>query len=214
MRREHAGGTGGGGGEVRAGEGSAEGADAQNRDRSARARVTAMAGNTAQDDAIEDRRSKAWDLRVRGKTYREIGAALGVSGKTAHQDCHAVLDRIKAETDDKAEHHREVSLARLDRLTGLLMPVAETLDIDALKARIVAGEDSETVLLMAGKAMDAIDRLDKLEKRRAALLGLDAPAKHEHDVNANVGPTTADAARLIREKFGQHAAKEEPPDAS
>jgi hypothetical protein len=114
-----------------------------------------MAGNTAEDDAIEDRRAKAWDLRVRGKTYREIGAALGVSGKTAHQDCHAVLDRIKTETDDKAEHHRELQLARLERLTAVLMPMAE------------------------GGDLDAMDRLDKLEKRRAALLGLDAPTRSE-----------------------------------
>lgn len=142
-----------------------------------------MAFNGSADEAaIEERRSKAWALRVNGRTYREIGEALSVSHVTAYNDIKAVMERTRSETNDTAEHHRELQLARLERLTAVLMPLAED------------------------GSLEAIDRLDKLEKRRAALLGLDAPAKQE--IAAAIGSVTpTDAARLVREAFGGNGNK-------
>lgn len=144
-----------------------------------------MPANNSAEAATEERRAKAWDLRVRGKTYREIGSELGVSHVTAWEDVKAIGDRIRSQTDESAEHHRAMQLQRLDKVISVLMPLVDVGDLDAM------------------------DRLDKFEKRRAALLGLDAPAKQELAVSALVASPAA-AAALVRERFGEHAAKSDP----
>lgn len=117
-----------------------------------------MTLNNSQEQALEERRLKCWDLRVAGHTLREIAQRMEVSPGTVHNYIVAVLERLRAETDEKASQHVAMSLQRLDKAIALVM-------------KRIDSDDEES--------LDAIDRLDKLEKRRAALLGLDAPAKQE-----------------------------------
>jgi hypothetical protein len=141
-----------------------------------------MAANGAEADVIAARRLKAWEHRVRGKSYAEIGRLLGVSNYTAFHDVKATLEKMREESNDTVEHHRSLQLSRLDKAIAVLMPMVEA---------------PET-------ALQAMDRLDKLERRRAELLGLDAPERHAHEVTA--GPTNpAEAASLVRDAFGARA---------
>lgn len=137
-----------------------------------------MPSNNSAEQATEIRRLKAWDLRVQGKTYREIGDALGVSHVTAWDDVKQVSERMRSELSESAEHHRSIQLQRLDKAISVLMPMLDDPD----------------------RALEAMDRLDKLEKRRAALLGLDSPAKQELSGPAG-GAIAIDARTALIEKL-------------
>lgn len=108
---------------------------------------------------LEEKRHQAWLLRVSGKSFREIGATLGVSVRTAFEYIKHELSRMRADTSELAEDHVNLQLARLDRAMARLMPIIEEGDVEL--------------------ALEAIDRLDKIERRKSQLLGLDAPSKTE-----------------------------------
>jgi DNA-binding CsgD family transcriptional regulator len=139
---------------------------------------------------LEARRAQVVKLHVDGNSFREIGRKLGIRESTAHGDFRAVLDRTRSEANSTVEEERRVSLDRIDRAMLVLMP------------KVDAGD------------LEAMDRLDKLEKRRAALLGLDAPVKTQLDATvASHEVSPAAAARLVQERFGKHAAKRDPEPA-
>jgi hypothetical protein len=88
-----------------------------------------------------------------GKTYDTIADELGVSKQRAYQLVTEGLTEIKTETHVEAARLKEVELARLDRLQV------------AIWEAVIKGD------------VQAIDRYLKIMKRRAELLGLDAPVK-------------------------------------
>lgn len=148
--------------------------------------VNVMTLNTSDEAAIEDRRSKAWDLRVKGKSYRAIAEALEVSVRTAFNDIAAVLERTRAENNETAESHKALSLSRLDRA---LLVVEGALDAQVFDAD--GNADNELKL-------KALDRMLKIEERRAKLLGLDAPTKVDAQVTT-VGLDEIDELRKAAE---------------
>lgn len=113
--------------------------------------------NAPDELAVELRRSKVLELQIAGKSYRQIAEELTVSLGTVASDMKALVERAKAENDDRVERERMLSLARNGKALAVVLPMLN---------------DGETV-------KDAVDALDKLEKRRAALLGLDAPTRQE-----------------------------------
>ena len=114
-----------------------------------------MPPNNSSDQLAELRRLKAWNLRAQGKSYREIGVELGVSHVTAWHDVEAFQASESESIREEAKHHIAMAVQRNDRIIAVLLPMAE------------AGD------------MEAMDRLDKFEKRRAALIGMDAPDRKE-----------------------------------
>jgi transposase len=96
----------------------------------------------------------ALDLRKRGKTYREIGEALGVSHVTAYE---WVGSALTATLREPSEAVRQIEAERLDALIKAIWP----------------GATREN-----NPDYDAVDRVLKVMDRRAKLLGLDAPTKH------------------------------------
>jgi len=145
------------------------------------------ATNKAPEDAAEERRNEAWQLRVRGYTERDIAKQIGVSKSTVHKYLTTVVESLRENSVELAEKHRNASIARLDDAIKRLAPLIE-------------GDDDD-------KALAAMDRLERLERRRATLLGLDAPEKHDHTLAAGVDTSPGAAARLVREQFGDHGAK-------
>lgn len=102
-------------------------------------------------ELISDRQQKAWDLFTAGATFLQVGAALGVSGKTAWTDVMRVKDSLPLVLRRDAELLRQRAMARLDTLTRTHWPT---------KGR----KDSADILL-------------RTWKREAELCGLDAPVK-------------------------------------
>lgn len=109
----------------------------------------------AQQDAVNalDRQLTALRLRRAGVPYADIAKELGYAGRDgAHRAVKAALRKTLQEPADEL---RALELERLDALQMALWPRAQKGD------------------------KVAIDQVLKIMERRAKLLGLDAPAKHE-----------------------------------
>lgn len=109
------------------------------------------------------RTAQAVQMRLRGKSYSEIGAVLGITKQAAHQLVTAAFEEMRTQTAEDTEQLRQIELARLEELHDRFMPLTQ------------AAEDP--VLIDAAKK--AADIVLKAAERRAKLLGLDAPTKSE-----------------------------------
>ena len=116
-----------------------------------RAKKTAPGKLRAQQKA-----QRALDLRLAGKSFDAIAKALGYASRSGA--FMAVDELIKARVADAtegADELRRLELERLDVMAAGLWPSASK------------GNPA------------AVDRMLKIQERRAKLLGLDAPAKQE-----------------------------------
>jgi hypothetical protein len=123
---------------------------------------------TAQRDADAAR------LRGRGWSYRRIAAELGIDVHTAHD---AVQRALKAIVEEPAQEVRQLELERLDAMYDAVMKVLETKHFTVSQGRLI--KIDEEPLEDDAPVLAAVDRLLKIQARRAALLGLDAPTKVE-----------------------------------
>lgn len=94
---------------------------------------------------------QAVELRTRGFTFAQIGEACGVTTQAAHWAVCKYLEETRAISREGAEEIRRLELDRLDRILATIGPQAE------------------------GGDLAAVDRVLRLQERRAHLLGLDAP---------------------------------------
>ena len=94
---------------------------------------------------------KAVELRTQGWTFQRIADELGVSVASAHNAVTRYLEETRAISREGAEEIRRLELDRLDRILATIGPLAE------------------------GGDLAAVDRVLRLQERRAHLLGLDAP---------------------------------------
>lgn len=101
------------------------------------------------------RRVEAFAMRRAGHDFRTIAQALGVSVGQAHADVMATLRETANLEAEQREPVRQMEIERLDAWLTKLQP------------RIDAGETA------------AVDVALRLQKRRADLLGLDAPKRTE-----------------------------------
>lgn len=125
----------------------------------------------------------AYELRLRGLTYREIGTAMNVPFQTVHTWCADLAATRTAES-------REALVAfELDRLDRYLTKLEEQIENGRAVARNI-----ETAL--------------RVGERRAKLLGLDAATKVETTVT-EVGPVDLALAELIREAEAAASAEEQ-----
>ncbi|WP_329163934.1 hypothetical protein OHB49_28890 [Streptomyces sp. NBC_01717] len=125
---------------------------------------------TAQRDA------EAARLRSNGWTYPRIAAKLGFNHKAdAYNAVKRVLDETVREAGDDL---RALELDRLDGMYAAAMEVLEREHVTVSNGRVVSLDDG-TPLPDDGPVLQAIDRLLRIQERRARLLGLDAPVKRD-----------------------------------
>lgn len=128
--------------------------------------------------AIEQRRVKVTQFRLAAWSIRDIAAHLKCSVGTVHSDLAEVECRTRDESDSAMKVERMISLQRLDVATKGLWPAIESGD------------------------PDAIDRLVKLDQRRAKLLGLDKPDRKE--ISGPDGePLVIDARQALLERISR-----------
>lgn len=121
------------------------------------------------------RRAQALQLRADGLTHEEIAQQLNYKTRAAlTQDLQRAMLAVVAEP---AEEVRALELARLDMLWRRAMEVLVRQHVTVSHGKVVQlnGEP----LLDDGPVLAAIDRLLRIQERRAKLLGLDAPTRHE-----------------------------------
>ncbi|MEU0157945.1 hypothetical protein ABZ154_03630 [Streptomyces sp. NPDC006261] len=144
---------------------------------------------TAQRDA------HAAELRAKGWTYRRIAAELGWKQGA---DAYNAVQRVLKETVREAgEDVRTLELERLDRLEAAANEVLEREHVTVSNGRVVSL--NEMPLPDDGPVLAAIDRLLKIQERRAKLLGLDAPTKQ----NISISPERAAALEQLVEELGE-----------
>ena len=132
-----------------------------------------------EQDAIIDRRNKAWLLRVKAWNIREIADELHVSIGTIHSDLEAVRLEVCDDTKDSALRYREIELQRLD-------------------SWIKIAADKLSICTEASEIAPLSNSLKGLSERRAKLLGLDGPIQQV----ITAGAATPEMARLaIAEEF-------------
>ncbi len=107
-----------------------------------------------------ERRRTAIGLRRNGATYEQIAEALDIAVGTARNYVKDALESIEKDVAETAEEVRELELQRLDHMLRIL----------AQKVESAAAEDDYRPMQMQLR----------IQERRARLLGLDAPAKHDH----------------------------------
>jgi hypothetical protein len=113
--------------------------------------------------AAEDRRVKAWELRLRGLTYRQIGTELGCSEPHAYKLVMRELRRLIAKREELASDLIRLETERYDKWLAALADKVEKGDAIAVEKSLA------------------------ISARRSKLLGLDAPQKREI-TGANGGP--------------------------
>jgi hypothetical protein len=129
---------------------------------------------------IELRREKAAKLKLAGWTVRDIAAHLKCSIGTVASDIAAVFERVRDTADGAIDRAKAISLARLDVATKGIWPSVESGDLDA------------------------VDRLVKLEGRRAKLEGLDAPARSH--IEMSLEQELARVIDVVEQELGSDAA--------
>lgn len=132
----------------------------------------------AQRANVAERRAKAIQMRLAGDSYDTIANTLGYSDRAAaHKDITRALEASLAEQRAGAEVLREQELLRLDALWREVWQVLKTEHYILYQGATI--QHGETVLLDDGPILQAVDRLLRIQERRAKFLGLDAPQRHE-----------------------------------
>ncbi|SRR6266511_1782544 len=118
------------------------------------------------------RAAEAVRMRKDGRQYDEIGRRFGVSTQRAHQIVTKALD---ATVQEPADELRSLELARLDQMWVEALKVLRRRHVVVSHGEIV--RDDGRPLEDDAPVLHAIDRLLKIQERRARLLGLDAPTQ-------------------------------------
>lgn len=126
--------------------------------------------------ATAEREAEAARLRSKGWSYPRIAEELGYKHKA---DAYNAVKKVLSETVSEAgDEVRAMELVRLDALYAAATEVLERNHVTVSHGKIVAGADGEP-LLDDAPVLQAIDRLLRIQERRARLLGLDAPVKRD-----------------------------------
>ncbi|MCK9901257.1 hypothetical protein MXD63_14355 [Frankia sp. Cpl3] len=166
-----------------------------------------------------ERDRDAANMRADGKTYEAIAVALGYSHRSAAR--RAVQRVLAATIREAGDELRVLELERLDRLYEAAMAVLTREHVTVSQGRViregkpVINDNGEAEILEGhgaplvddGPVLQAIDRLLKIQDRRAKLVGLDAPVKHEVRTIDAIAAEVADLERQLaeRERAGRDA---------
>lgn len=123
-----------------------------------------------------ERDARAVELRRRHLNYRQIARELDLSTSTAYEAVQRGLADTVAETNDEV---RRQELERLDDLARASLRVLSKTHLVVSQGKVAKHPETGEVLVDDAPVLAAIDRLLKIQERRAKLLGLDAPAKVE-----------------------------------
>ncbi len=127
---------------------------------------------------VAARRTRVVRMRTQGVPYAVIAAELGVSEETAKKDWQRALGELRRDQAATADEARTLEAAKLDAAECEAWRVLRAAHVMISGGRIVLGDDG-VPLPDDGPVLAAIDRLLRVSARRAALLGLNAPARIE-----------------------------------
>jgi uncharacterized small protein (DUF1192 family) len=138
-----------------------------------------MPASKAQRAATAKRRADAVSMRIAGADFDTIAEKLGYADRaSAHKDITRALETAVLEQTAAVEIHRAEELQRLDALLAEAWTVLKRQHVTVSHGRIIK-DDFDEPILDDGPTLSAIDRILKIQERKAKFLGLDAPQRHE-----------------------------------
>lgn len=169
------------------------------------------------DSAARDAEA-AW-LRSRGLSFRQIAANLGYENESgAYKAVQRALAAVPVENVDEL---RAVQGAQIDALTAKAIEVLESTHYAYTQhGELVRGPEGPNgepgqPLIDDMPILHAIDRLIRLAERRAKLMGLDAPSRHEVTtldyLDAQIRDAAAELARAQASETSGAAGAQAPP---
>lgn len=150
----------------------------------------------------ETLRAEIVALRRQRLSQQEIARRLGISQQRVSQLYRQTLAEIPAQQVDE---HRLEDLEQLDYLASKAIEVLERQHVTVSNGRVVSLNDEP--IEDDAPVLAAIAALLKVQERKAKLLGLDAPTKHEV---VTLDAIDAEIARLNAELAGGTAVAETP----
>lgn len=132
-------------------------------------------------EEMQEKHNRAYELRLAGKTYRDIGRILGIGHGTAERWCKAHMESVALPLID------EVRKQEVDRLMRYL---------DRLDERVEEGDDK------------AISIALKISERLCKMLGADMPTQHVVE-NRETSQLDLDIADLIASQKAVNALERE-----
>jgi hypothetical protein len=167
-----------------------------------------MPASRAKRADTAQRRKRAIDMRMAGASFQKIADELGYTTRgAACQDVTRALEAAVVEQTRSVEAYREEELQRLDALMVEAWAILKREHVTVSHGKLIYDDRTGQPLLDDGPTLSAIDRILKIQERRAKFLGLDAPQRHEvvsidaidaaiKDLNAQLGRDEAgEAAR-------------------
>ncbi|MFI8448236.1 hypothetical protein [Streptomyces erythrochromogenes] len=129
-----------------------------------------------------EKAAEAARLRSRGLTYQQIADEVGYTNKgTAYEAVQRVL---KEAVTEAGEEVKAVELERLDMMWQAALKVMEARHWTVSQGKVVSLNNAP--LPDDGPVLQAIDRLLRIQERRAKLLGLDTATRVSIDAE-NLG---------------------------
>lgn len=159
-----------------------------------------------------ERDADAARLRAQGKTYQTIAETLGWTHASAARK--AVQRALVAVVQEAGDELRVLEVERLNDLLDRAYQVMDTVHYAHSAGKLIERYDAEQgrfePLRDSAPILGAMDRVLKIMERRAKLLGLDAPTRHEVLTLEGID---AEIARLEREQAAV-ASRTETPEAA
>jgi hypothetical protein len=135
----------------------------------------------------------AVDLRIRGKSYREIADQLEVSEEAALDAVERVLVRTRGKADERADLARAIEIARCEAIIAAFWERAT----DPGCAEVKVSADNEAGYRPYDGQDKAADRLLKAMERLAKLRGLDAATGPSTQINIVNNPVFVEMTTVI-----------------
>ncbi|MGD9749729.1 MAG: hypothetical protein AB7W59_01920 [Acidimicrobiia bacterium] len=150
-----------------------------------------------------ERDREACRLRARRATYQQISDQLGYGGASNAQ--RAVRRTLAAIPRDAADELVALELDQLDMMTAAVLEVLEANHYVVSQGRLIYLGDDPQPLADDAPVLAAVDRLLKIQERRARLLGLDQPTR------STVTHAAADVDAAVAELARELALRDTPP---
>jgi hypothetical protein len=144
--------------------------------------------------ADRERDAQALQLRARGLTHRHIAAQLGWKSPAS---AVAACDRALGDTfREDVSKWRDLQVDKLDDMTRVVWQGMAKPHYLVSQGKAVRDDITGELLEDHTRNWEGVDRLVKIEERRARLLGLDAPQRTKVEVQDGVD---AEIERLVAE---------------
>jgi len=161
--------------------------------------------------ALAERRQQAHRLAIRGLSYRQIAAELGVSHQTVANDLKAWTAEVR---DPLVNERRQLESDRLDDLIRLAYDVLgnERMQLVVSEGRVIrwsadCSADRHTAvndctcepLLDSRPIVQAIETIRKLSESKRKLWGTDVPVKQEVEITAPAKSPDEELRELVEQ---------------